>query len=129
MKQILHHPLLSIINTFKLKLPGIYHTGSLCSGLRIRVNQHIRAGWPKVLKIVTNPKRTPVLVRCQHGADSTGTMVALYRIVVQGWTKESAITEMKEGGFGFHGIWDNLIKWIEALNIKEIRDKTGIKGK
>jgi len=37
----------------------------------------------RLLQIVTNPKRSPVLVHCQHGADRTGTMCALYRIAVQ----------------------------------------------
>ena len=32
----------------------------------------------KFLQIVTNTKRSPVLVHCQHGADRTGTMCALY---------------------------------------------------
>ncbi len=80
----------------------------------------------RFLQIVTNPKRTPVLVHCQHGADRTGTMCALYRVVVQGWTKEEAIKEMTQGGFGFHGIWDNLINWINALDIEKIKARAGI---
>jgi protein tyrosine phosphatase (PTP) superfamily phosphohydrolase (DUF442 family) len=63
----------------------------------------------KFLQIVMNPKRSPVLVHCQHGADRTGTMCALYRVAVQGWSKEEALKEMMQGGFGFHGIWENLI--------------------
>lgn len=33
----------------------------------------------RFLQIVTDPKRTPVLVHCHHGSDRTGAMVALYR--------------------------------------------------
>jgi protein tyrosine/serine phosphatase len=73
------------------------------------------------LKIVTDPNSTPVLVHCRHGADRTGTMCAIYRIVVQGWTKEQAIKEMTEGGFGFHQVWDNLVRYIEGLNVERIR--------
>ena len=69
----------------------------------------------RFLKIVTDPKRAPVLVHCQHGADRTGTMIAVYRIVVQGWSKAEAIREMTEGGFGFHRIWSNLPKWIQEI--------------
>ncbi|MDO9071581.1 MAG: tyrosine-protein phosphatase, partial [Deltaproteobacteria bacterium] len=47
----------------------------------------------RFLKIVTDPKRAPVLVHCQHGADRTGTMIAVYRIAVQGWSKAEAIRE------------------------------------
>ena len=82
----------------------------------------------KFLKIVTSSKKIPVLVHCQYGADRTGTMCAIYRIAIQGWTKEEAIKEMIEGGYGFHEIWDNLILWINKLDIDKIKFKAGIKG-
>lgn len=82
----------------------------------------------RFLQIVTNPKRTPVLVHCQHGADRTGTMCALYRIAVQGWTKEEAIREMTEGGFGFHGVWKNLPSWIRELDVESIKKDAGVKS-
>ncbi|MGO9121682.1 MAG: dual specificity protein phosphatase family protein [Desulfomonilaceae bacterium] len=75
----------------------------------------------KFLQIVTDPRRTPVLVHCEHGADRTGTMCALYRIVMQGWTKEQAIQEMTEGCFGFHPVWQNLLSWIKELDIEAIK--------
>ena len=81
----------------------------------------------KFLQIVTNPKRSPVLVHCQHGADRTGTMCALYRVAVQGWSKEEALKEMVQGGFGFHGIWENLIQWIDGLDIERIKKRAGIR--
>jgi protein tyrosine/serine phosphatase len=81
----------------------------------------------KFLRIVTDRKRCPVLVHCQHGADRTGTMCALYRVAVQGWTKEEALKEMKEGGLGVHGIWDNLIQWMNGLDIDGIKKKAGIR--
>ena len=82
----------------------------------------------RFLKIVTDPKRAPVLVHCQHGADRTGTMIAVYRIAVQGWSKAEAIREMTEGGFGFHQTWSNLPKWIQKLNIDRIKRQAGIKS-
>jgi len=82
----------------------------------------------RFLQIVTNPKRTPVLVHCQHGADRTGIMCALYRVAVQNWDKKEALREMTEGGFGFHAIWENLISWFEKLDIEAIRNKAGIKS-
>jgi protein tyrosine/serine phosphatase len=75
----------------------------------------------KFIKIVTDPKRAPVLVHCQHGADRTGIMCALYRVAVQGWTKEEAIKELREGGYGFHEIWKNLSPWFEKLDIEAIK--------
>jgi protein tyrosine/serine phosphatase len=75
----------------------------------------------KFLGIVTDKTKQPVFVHCQHGADRTGTMCAIYRIVVEGWTKEQAIKEMTEGGFGFHPLWQNLIEFIQELNADEIK--------
>ncbi len=80
----------------------------------------------KFLQIVTDKKRTPVLVHCQYGADRTGILCAIYRIAIQGWTKEKALKEMIEGGFGFHGIWGNLVQWVKKLDIEKIREKAGI---
>ena len=80
----------------------------------------------RFLQIVSNPKRTPVLVHCQHGADRTGTMSTLYRIAIQGWSKEDAINEMIKGGYGFHGIWKNLAPWIESLDIEAIKKEAGL---
>ncbi len=77
----------------------------------------------RFLRIATDPKKTPVLVHCQHGADRTGTMSALYRIVVQGWTKTEALKEMKDGGFGFHEVWQNLVQYVNGLDIDKIQRK------
>jgi protein tyrosine/serine phosphatase len=81
----------------------------------------------RFLRIITNPSRTPVLVHCQHGADRTGTMCAVYRIAVQGWTKEEALREMTEGDFGFHEVWTNLTSWLPELDVESIRKDAGIK--
>ncbi len=75
----------------------------------------------RFLAIVRDPKRQPVLVHCQHGADRTGTMCAIYRIVVQGWTKEEAVREMREGGYGFHEVWKNLPVWIDDLKVETLK--------
>lgn len=79
----------------------------------------------RFLQIVTDPRRLPALVHCQHGSDRTGTMIALYRIVVEGWTKQQAIQEMVEGDYGFHAVWVNLPAWIESLDMDSIRRQIG----
>ncbi len=81
----------------------------------------------RFLKIVTDPNKTPVFVHCQHGADRTGTMCAIYRIAVQDWTKDEAIEEMTKGNFGFHSIFENLVKYIRELDIDKIKQQAGIK--
>lgn len=64
------------------------------------------------LSIVDDPNNAPVLVHCQHGADRTGTMCAMYRILRQGWTPDEAIEEMKNGGYNYHSIWSNIPRFI-----------------
>lgn len=80
----------------------------------------------RFLQIVTDPKRTPVLVHCQHGSDRTGAMTAAYRIVVQGWSKEAAVEEMTSEDYGFHKVWSNLPGWIHDLDVEAIRTEVGI---
>jgi tyrosine-protein phosphatase SIW14 len=81
------------------------------------------------LQIVTDSKRTPVFVHCQHGADRTGTMCAIYRIAVQGWSKDEAIEEMTKGGFGFHTFWRNLPNYIRNLDVQKITQRVKIRSK
>ena len=70
----------------------------------------------------------PVLVHCQHGADRTGTLLAAYRMVVQGWSREAAIKEMLEGGYGYHAVWGNLITLLENMDIAAIQARLGLKS-
>jgi protein tyrosine/serine phosphatase len=81
----------------------------------------------RFLRIVTDSSRTPVFIHCQHGADRTGTVCAIYRIVIQGWSKDEAIEEMTKGGFGFHSIWQNLSNYVRKLNIEEIKHSAGLR--
>jgi len=83
------------------------------------------------LRIITNmcngvcKDNVPFLVHCQHGADRTGCMVAMYRIVVQGWTREEALKELEEGGFGYHSIWQNIPKYLRRVNVDKIKAGIG----
>lgn len=52
------------------------------------------------LAFVTNPKNQPVHVFCKAGNARTGTLVALYRYAVEGWTMDKAIRESKKFGGG-----------------------------
>jgi protein tyrosine/serine phosphatase len=80
----------------------------------------------RFLKLVANTNAGPILVHCQHGADRTGTMIAIYRMAVQGWSKEDAIREMKEGGYGYHSIWTNLVHYLNGLDVAGLRRKAGL---
>ena len=69
-----------------------------------------------------------MFVHCQHGADRTGTATAVYRIVVEGWTKDEAIREMTQGGYGFHPLWANLIRYVRELDVDRLRREAGLIG-
>jgi tyrosine-protein phosphatase SIW14 len=85
-----------------------------------------RADIIRFLQITTDKDSTPVFVHCQHGADRTGLMCAVYRVAICGWTKEEAILEMTQGGFGHHTIWTNLVKFIRELDIDAVKKEAGV---
>ena len=63
----------------------------------------------------------PVLLHCQHGADRTGLISALYRMLNDGWTREAALDEMRNGQFGYHAVWGNIPKFIQTVDIEALR--------
>jgi tyrosine-protein phosphatase SIW14 len=76
----------------------------------------------KALKAIQAAPK-PVLVHCQWGADRAGVVMAMYRIVFQGWTKDEALAEMREGGFGFHLYYLNIPIFIKRADIARIKDR------
>ncbi|MHC4154791.1 MAG: fused DSP-PTPase phosphatase/NAD kinase-like protein [Planctomycetota bacterium] len=80
----------------------------------------------RFLKIVSDPNRVPVFVHCQRGADRTGTMCAIYRAAVQGWSKAEAIDEMTKGGFGFYEGWENIVDYVLKLDIDEMKSRAAL---
>ncbi len=73
------------------------------------------------LNLATDPQRQPVFLHCQHGADRSGYLIAMYRVVVQGWDRERAIEEMTAGGMGFHDIYQGLIDYVRTADVERIR--------
>lgn len=53
-------------------------------------------------------------------------MVAVYRVAVEGWTKEAALKEMRDGGFGFDAPWDEVKAHFESLDFSRIRKDAGL---
>ena len=78
------------------------------------------------LKAVTDTNNLPVFIHCQRGADRTGMMCAMYRVVVCGWTKPEAIEEMKRGGYHFSPVWKNLVAFVEKADISKIKQRAGL---
>lgn len=82
----------------------------------------------RVMVLLSDGRKGPFVVHCQHGADRTGVMCALYRIVVQGWTKDEAIREMTIGGFGFWPGWTNLVAYVREVDVERIRRAVAAQG-
>ncbi|HEY9720389.1 MAG TPA: dual specificity protein phosphatase family protein [Oscillatoriaceae cyanobacterium] len=67
------------------------------------------------LKTVTDPAMGKVFFHCQHGADRTGAMAAVYRIAAQGWSADKAIAEMPK--YHFHsGIEDAKVSFVKQFD-------------
>ncbi|MDR2875922.1 MAG: dual specificity protein phosphatase family protein [Methylobacillus sp.] len=78
------------------------------------------------LKVLRDVDRDgPILIHCQHGADRTGLIAAMYRIVYQGWSKEQALDELQNGGYGFHTIWRNIPRYIKNVDVEKLRAQIG----
>jgi uncharacterized protein (TIGR01244 family) len=56
----------------------------------------------RALSLIDARENWPVFVHCQRGADRTGVVIAVYRILRDQWTAEKAIDEAKR--FGLAGV-------------------------
>lgn len=63
----------------------------------------------------------PVLMHCKHGSDRTGLIAAMYRVVVQGWSKEDALGEMTQGGFGDNSHFKDGIRYMMQADVDKLR--------
>jgi protein tyrosine/serine phosphatase len=95
---------------------------------RVKMNAHNANDFDVVsaLRIIKN-RKGPILIHCHHGSDRTGLVIAMYKIVFQDKTKENVINEMINGGFGFHEIYDNIPRYINNVNIDNIRKQLNVK--
>jgi protein tyrosine phosphatase (PTP) superfamily phosphohydrolase (DUF442 family) len=81
------------------------------------------------LKVVADTNNLPAFVHCRRGADRTGLMCAMYRIVVCGWSKSEAIDEMGNGGYDFSPAWCNLVRFIEKADVADLKRRAGLSEK
>jgi tyrosine-protein phosphatase SIW14 len=79
------------------------------------------------LRAIQQAKK-PVLVHCWHGSDRTGCVIAAYRIVFQGWTKDEAIAELMYKPYGHN--WrefPNIVEVLRSLDVVKMRKELGVK--
>ena len=72
--------------------------------------------------IQTAQSKGPVLMHCKHGSDRTGLMAAMYRVVVQDWSKEDALKEMTSGGFGENSHHKDGASYMMKADIPKLRE-------
>lgn len=76
----------------------------------------------QALRDIRDAEQTgPVLIHCLHGADRTGLVSAMYRMIHQGWTREEALDELQNGGYGFHSMWRNIPRYLREVDLAVIR--------
>lgn len=81
----------------------------------------------EVMRMLKKAQNGPFLIHCQHGADRTGVMSAMYRILDQGWSPEDALQELVDGGYGYHSMWKNIVSYVgsvDAPRLKALIDST-----
>lgn len=70
----------------------------------------------------------PILVHCWHGSDRTGAVIAAYRVIIQGWSRDAAIDELVNGGYGYHAtFYPNVVALIQHLDEGKIRAAIGLR--
>ena len=114
------------LRSFHSNRDKIGETGLACEHIPVKAWHPEDKEVVRFLQIVTDPKRTPIFVHCHYGSNRTGIMVAIYRVIVCGWTKEEAIKEMTEGGFGFNSTGHNPVDYFGDLDFADIRKRAGL---
>ena len=100
-----------------LKAPGIRQVQ-----LSYRTNHVDDSDVLAALKAIKEAEANgPVLMHCKHGSDRTGLMAAMYRVVVQGWSKEDALNEMTLGGFGTSNGFKDGVRYMMKADIDKLR--------
>ena len=64
----------------------------------------------KFFDIVLDPTRQPCFIHCAKGKDRTGTMAAIYRMEIDGWTPDEALQEMDS--FGYHTYYKDFAQFV-----------------
>ncbi|MBP5951148.1 tyrosine-protein phosphatase [Pseudomonas sp. P42] len=100
-----------------LSTPGIHQVQ-----LTYRTNHVDDSDVLKTLRAIQEAEASgPVLMHCKHGSDRTGLMAAMYRVVVQGWSKEDALNEMTQGGFGESGHFRDSVRYVMQADVDKLR--------
>jgi protein tyrosine/serine phosphatase len=81
----------------------------------------------QALDIINDASKQPVLVHCELGHDRTGTVVAAYRVVVQGWTIDKAVAEAKAMGYS-NPNFEDLTTYLQGYVAHKQQPKSELLG-
>jgi len=111
-----------------ISLRDFHDDRNLTKGTQLRLERVAIDTWSirdeeilAVMRLLARKENGPFLIHCQHGADRTGVICAMYRILKQDWSKERALAELQNGGYGFHAMWKNIITYIQGANIAKLQ--------
>ena len=77
----------------------------------------------EVMHAMTTCER-PLLLHCRRGIDRTGVMVAFYRILFHGWSKEKALEEFTSENYGYsEKLFPNLLELLKSADIQKIKEE------
>jgi protein tyrosine phosphatase (PTP) superfamily phosphohydrolase (DUF442 family) len=120
-----------------VNLRWLHPSGSMAGRAGLREERILVQAWAveqaelrRFLELVTEDQSDEdggIFVHCYTGADRVGLAMAAYRVVVQGWSKSEAISEMEGGGFGFHEMFrEHYRQLIGELDVEAIRRELGL---
>ncbi len=75
----------------------------------------------RAVEFMSDPANRPIFVHCRLGQDRTGVVVAMYRIITDGWTLKEAEAEMQS--YGFNDMWINLKHVLHKMAGYELNHK------
>jgi protein tyrosine/serine phosphatase len=82
----------------------------------------------RVMRELRHAENGPFLIHCQHGADRTGLMSAMYRMLEQDWTADAALAELVDGGYGYHSMWRNIRRYVRSVDVVALRSAIASSG-
>lgn len=99
-----------------------------CHHVRMKAGKLNDEDMLEALRILVEAKE-PIVVHCWHGADRTGAVIALYRMVVHRWPRERAIDELMKPEFGHHaGTFPNVREYLKNVDVEAMRRRLKLSG-